>query len=303
MKALVVGFGSAGARHTRVLEGLGLAVAVVSRRPVERSGAYATIADAVPDWRPDYVVLAGRTAERRRDMAALADSGFEGPVLAEKPLFDRGTDVPDNSFSAVFVGYNLRFHPVVRRLADILEDAAVYGVHAYVGQYLPDWRPGTDYRAGYSAVRTEGGGVLRDLSHELDFLTWMLGGWTRLTAAGGRVSHLEIDSDDIFSVLFEAARCPVVSVQMNYLDSVLRRQVLALTDRGTVRADLAAGRIEFAGKTESFAPDGDDTYTAEHAAALSGDGSTLCTLPEALDVMRMIEAAETAAAQSTWVVH
>ena len=301
MKAVVIGFGSIGQRHARILGALGLEVAVVSRRAVEAARIYATIPEAVVDWMPDYVVVASRTHEHRGDFDSLAKAGFKGTVLVEKPLFDGNGDVPENGFHNVCVAYNMRFHAALRRFKELLDGARPHAVHAYVGQHLPDWRPGTDYREGTSASKTHGGGVLRDLSHELDYLNWMLGGWTRLTALGGHLSDLDIDSDDVFSVLLETRRCPVVSVQMNYLDRSPRREVLALTDRGTIRADLVRGTVEFAGKTETFETSGDDTYLAEHRAAIAGRSEVLCTMEEGLDVVWMIGAAEAAVAKKVWV--
>ena len=301
MKALVIGYGSIGARHVRLLESLGLDTAVVSRRSVDAAQVYSAIADAVIDWAPEYAVIASRTNEHWGNLSALASAGFKGTVLMEKPLFDNVGEAVEHGFKNIFVGYNLRFHPALHRFKELLDEVTPYAVHAYVGQYLPDWRPDTDCRQGYSAIRAEGGGVLRDLSHELDYLNWMLDGWTRLTALGGQLSNLEIDSDDVFSVLFETHRCPVVSVQMNYLDSPLRREVLALTDQGTLRADLVSGTVEFGGKTESFSTGGDDTYLAQHQAALAGKDEALCTLEQGLEVLNMIEAAETAASEKTWV--
>jgi predicted dehydrogenase len=208
--------------------------------------------------------------------------------------------MPENAFAAVHVAYQLRFHPVVRRLKALLGSATPFAAHATVGQDLRQWRPGADYREGYSAVRAHGGGVLRDLSHELDYLTWILGPWSRLTALGGHVSGLDIDSDDVFSLLFATERCPVVTLNMNYLDSTLRRQVLALTDTGTVVADLAAGTVTIDGDTEAFAVDRDDPYVAMHEAAIAGDSDALCTADEGLAVVAMIAAAERAAAAREW---
>lgn len=301
MKGLVIGYGSIGARHARLLRELGLEVAIVSRRNIDWPDTFAAIPEAISAWGPDYAVIASRTHEHRGDMAALAESGFKGTLLVEKPVFDTGTEVAASQFAQIFVAYNLRFHPVLVRLKEVLAERTPHAVHVTVGQYLPDWRPEADYRRGYSAIKAQGGGVLRDLSHELDTLNWMLGGWTRLTALGGHVSGLEIDSDDVFSILFETARCPVVSVQMNYLDSTLRREVLALTDQGTVRADLVRGTLEVDGETGTFTVGRDDTYLAQHQAALAGGGGGLCTFDEGLDVMRMIEAAEAAVSGRQWV--
>ena len=129
----------------------------------------------------------------------------------------------------------------------------------------------------------------------------MLGGWRRLTAAGGHVSDLEIDSDDVFSLLLETERCPVVTVQMNYLDRSVHREIIALTSTGTVRADLVAGTVSVNGHTDHFTVRRDDTYCAEHQAILSGDKASACPLDEGRDVVRMIAAAERAATEGVWV--
>ena len=301
MRALVIGYGSIGARHAGVLSSLGLDVAVVSRRAVEVANRYGTIAQALDHWAPDYVVVASRTHEHLDDFIALADAGFSGTVVVEKPLFHEDLTTPTHAFKDVFVAYNLRFHPVVQRVADIVRQESVFAVHAYVGQHLADFQPGADYRQGFRASRALSGGVLRDLSHELDYLNWMLGGWRRLTAAGGHVSDLEIDSDDVFSLLLETERCPVVTVQMNYLDRSVHREIIALTSTGTVRADLVAGTVSVNGHTDHFTVRRDDTYCAEHQAILSGDKASACLLDEGRDVVRMIAAAERAATEGVWV--
>ncbi len=43
------------------------------------------------------------------------------------------------------------------------------------GSYLPDWRPGNNYKKSVSAKKDLGGGVLLELSHELDYIRWIFG--------------------------------------------------------------------------------------------------------------------------------
>ena len=52
----------------------------------------------------------------------------------------------DAPFELAAVGYNLRFHPVMVALADAVAGSDCLTMQAYCGQWLPDWRPGTDYR-------------------------------------------------------------------------------------------------------------------------------------------------------------
>ena len=301
--ALVVGAGSIGRRHARVLTEMGLDVAVVSRRDVAARRRFAGLAEALAQHRPDYVVIANETARHRETLAALDDLDYVGTVLVEKPLFEASEPAYRSPNPRVFVAYNLRFHPLLQRLLELVAAAEVVSVEVHVGQHLPSWRPGRDYRTTYSARADLGGGVLRDLSHELDYVVWLFGGWRRLSALGTRSGALEIDSDDMCSLLMTCERCPIVTVTMNYLDRRARRQILVNTKADTILVDLIAGTIESGERPdrESVTIDRDFTYRAEHEALLCGTSDAVCSFDEGLEIVRMIEAAERAASDGTWI--
>ena len=284
-----------------MLLALGHNVAVVSRRRVDFPQLYKTSARALNDFAPDYIVIASRTSEHRDDIQQLAKLGFTGKLMIEKPVYQHGAAIVPDQFARIKVAFNLRFHPALLEFRALLKTRTVHAVTAYAGSYLPDWRPNTDYRKGYSALRAEGGGVLRDLSHELDYLQWIFGKWQRLTAIGGNLGSLGIDSDDVFSILFNTQHVPSISLSLNYLDTTTRRDVIALTDSGTVRLDLVAGTVEADGKTETFSIDRNGTYFAQHNDMVNNVDDVICDVAEGLDVMRMINAAEDAAISGIWV--
>ena len=157
MNALVVGHGSIGARHARILEEEGCAVGVVSGRPGPKV-RFETLADGLEQHAPLYVVVANRTADHKTTIHALASAGYTGRVLVEKPLFSSLSPLPQHQFQSLHVAYNLRFHPVLRALHGAIEGHRVLSVQAYAGQYLPNWRTGRNYRDSYSADRPQGGG-------------------------------------------------------------------------------------------------------------------------------------------------
>lgn len=302
MKALIVGYGSIGRRHHRILSEAGHHVAAVSARNVDVPRLFSDIEPALDEFDPDYVVLANKTHDHYSAYENLARCGYGGRVLVEKPLFDAPKSVPVDGFARRGVGYNLRFHPVLEMIRDAIADDRVISAHAYVGQYLPDWRPDSDYRQSVSAKKAAGGGVLRDLSHELDFLTWLLGPWRSVTAMGGQFSELEIDSDDVFSILFEAERCPTVAVHMNYLDRQPRRSIVLQTRTGTIEADLISGTAKTPRDSKRFNVDRDETYAVMHQAMLNDDkDDRVCTISEGLQVVRMIDAIERSAKQKIWI--
>jgi predicted dehydrogenase len=190
---------------------------------------------------------------------------------------------------------------MVQMLVDVLKNDQPIAIQIYCGQYLPDWRPGADWRSSYSTKSARGGGVLRDLSHELDYLLLLGGSWRRVAALGGHLSSLEISSDDCWGLLVELDRCPVASLSVDYLNRSARRQIVINTNRHSYCADLVRGVMSCDGQEQSFVVARDDTYLAQHRAMLSADETWLCLLPHAERVMRLIGAAEQAAAEKTWV--
>lgn len=302
MRAVVIGHGSIGARHARILTEIGCDVSVVTSRPQSVSNAFPTIEYALQASEPDYVVIANKTSEHRPTIEFLAKSGFRGRVLIEKPLFDSCLPLPPNQFSSFKVAYNLRFNPALRELKEMLLEEDVISLSVHAGQFLPDWRRDRDYKQSYSAKRSEGGGVLRDLSHELDYLLWLFGPWSGLSAMGGHKSNLQIDSDDIFVLLLQMKRCSIATIELNYLDRVARREILINTQKCTLNLDLIQNTFTRDGGAPRIWPvERDLTYRLQHLAMIEGDDSVLCTPAEAMQVLELIEAAEHASGHQEWI--
>lgn len=294
MKACVIGLGSIGTRHEDVLTSLGVETVAVSRRPQTNTETYTTF-DACWQKNPDisYVIIANETSQHMETLINVRQM-FAGKILVEKPLCSNNTiaDVayPEN----IYVAYNLRFHPIIQRIKTLLEGQQVLSAHIYVGQNLSTWRPGTDYSTSYSADRQRGGGVLRDLSHELDYAIWLFGEPSKLAAVSGKFSDLRINSDDICSVLYQSTDTAAVSINMNYIDHISQRQLIINTNRMTINADLVAGVLRVNDQTERFATERNTTYIAQHQAMLHGfKAGHLCTLAAAKQVQNMIDEIET----------
>jgi len=301
MKSLVVGFGSIGARHARILTTLGCEVAVISRREIKEYPCFKTVADAIETLQPRYVVIANETSQHHQTLTQLANLCFDGTVLVEKPIYHQFMEFPKNRFSNLFVAYNLRFHPLIQKLHRILKSEKIISVNIYAGQYLPEWHPTRDYRHNYSANKEAGGGVIRDLSHELDYMLWMFGRWRVLTAVAGHYSPLEIDSEDVCSILMVTEKCPVLSLQLNYLDRSGRRTILVNTDNKTISLDLISGILSINNESECYKIERDYTYSAQHQAIINSETDFLCSSKEGMDVMQLISAIEESARTNKWV--
>lgn len=313
-RALVIGAGSIGLRHRRVLEGLGLRTDLVSRRPepddVEGASIHTDLGLALREVRPDHVVVATETASHRTGLQGLAEQGFLGTVLVEKPLIasSEGSGLGGLPFRAAAVGYQLRFHPAVGAARAALFGSPPLSVEASVGQHLASWRPGRDVGDTASARVEDGGGVLRDLSHELDLVLWLAGDWRRVCALGGRSGALgpTVATDDRWGVLLELASGAVATVHLDALDHVGRRRLALVTAERSVSVDLTTGSVAFAGSGESGREQhgaGRDAVLADmHRALLAGaDDDRLCSLDQGMAVVRLIDAIERSARTRGWV--
>ena len=301
MHALVIGYGSIGARHARLLSALGFSTAVVSARTIDFPIVFDHLMEALLIHRPDYVVIANSTQQHYDTLLRIAACGYAGLVLVEKPLFDYVRPIPSSCFSRLLVAYNLRWHPALQRLRASIAGQTVLSAQAYVGQYLPDWRPQTDYRQSYSASAARGGGVLRDLSHELDYLGWILGPWKSVAAIGGHFSPLLIDSDDLYAILLQYERCPAVTLQMSYIDRVAQRRVVVNTVDHTYELDFVRGTFACDGTLEQIFVERDHTYREMHRAVLNSDFSDFCSEGDGVRIMDLIAAIERANERKEWV--
>lgn len=289
MKALIVGYGSIGKRHARLLAPMMFEVAVVSSQVVSGYRRYDTLAQALGEFAPDYIVIATITADHAINLETLKLLGFSGQVLVEKPLFasakQNGAPYP----FIVHVAYQLRFHPVIAAMAETLGGRKVLSAHVYVGQHLDSWRTGRDTKSTYSASRAKGGGVLRDLSHELDLIHHLFGGIESSHAIAERVSDLTLDSDDVVAFVMRCKDCPVLSLQMNYIDHVARREWIVNTRDISLRADLIACTLAVNDEIEHVPCEPDDAYRAMHKALLSDHTDQLCSFEEGLRLVELID--------------
>lgn len=291
-KALIIGWGSIGKQHQAALAQLGFSCAVVTKQQIDLPN-FLKITDAVKDFKPEYVIVANETSRHFSALQELASMNFSGHVLIEKPLFDSLHTIPANTFAKIGVGYQLRFHPALQALHSAIENEKVLSCHCYCGQYLPSWRPDTDYRISYSASRAKGGGVLRDLSHEIDYLLWLFGEAKNVKALGGKYSSLEITSEDTVGCLMALERCPVVTLQMNYLDRIGRREIVVNTERETFVVDFRNASLRSAAGGERIFPvQKSELLVALHENFLGEGNESFCGIQEGVGVLKVIEEIE-----------
>jgi predicted dehydrogenase len=255
MKFLVVGCGSIGRRHIRNLFSLGQRDVIACETSSERASQVNRelgipvflSAEEGLEARPEAVLICTPPAEHLAATLLAAKQGCH--QLIEKPISHTGEGLDDllrevrRRSLVTLVGYNWRFHPSFRRMKQLLAEGAigdVLGARVNCGQYLPDWHPKEDYRYGYSAKRSLGGGILLD-SHELDYLTWLLGNPQTLFCSVQKLSDLEIETEDTADLILGFDSHTQASVHLDYLQRPAGRSYEFFGSLGTMRWQLGQG--------------------------------------------------------------
>ncbi len=258
-RILVVGCGSIGKRHIQNLLALGAAEVLAfdvredRRREVE-SPDVQTLATLEAAWArsPEAVVIAVPPSLHVPLALEAAHHGCH--LFIEKPLADgvheirELLDVVRKRRLVTLVGCNMRFHPGLVRVKQLLDEGAVGRVvsaRAAFGQYLPDWHPWEDYRKSYSARRDLGGGIILDAIHELDYLRWLLGEIQSVACFAGKLSELDIETEDTAGLLLRFADGAIGEVHMDYIQRAYSRSCQIVGDEGTIEWDYVAGEVRW----------------------------------------------------------
>lgn len=269
MKILLVGLGGIGQRHVRNLRTLlgtevelaayrvrGLARTLTDQLEIEPEVDVATKyglkvfhdLDQALATAPDAVFICNPTSLHLPVALKAAQAGCH--LFLEKPLSHdlEGVDelmrIVQAKGLVTLVGYQMRYHPCLKRLRTWVQEQAVgriLAVRAELGEFMPAWHRYEDYRTMYAARADLGGGVILSQIHELDYLGWIFGWPATVYALGGHLSALGLDVEDTASLLMatvvDGAPIPV-HLHLDYLQAPPTRTCQVLGDSGKLLVDL-----------------------------------------------------------------
>jgi predicted dehydrogenase len=323
----IVGIGSIGRRHLRLVKQLrpDLEVTLVrtaNQQPLpEAESSLAT-----------HIVESAQAALERGVQAAIICSpapyhlGQAGyfvirglAVLIEKPLShslentQALQDCARQTGAVVQVGYVLRHNPALLRFRELLagpEFGAQLFVRIDCGSYLPSWRPHTDYRLTPSAQSSLGGGVLLELSHELDYAQWCFGPIAQVQALLARSNTLETDVEDMADLMLVNDKGLPITIHLDFCRRQASRHCVVETDRGSLRWDGLENTVcwEPANgepRTWAFGKDRDLMFIEQLRHFLDSaerQDTPRVTLQDGINALKLIDAARQAGTQKRAVL-
>lgn len=329
MKILIAGLGSIGRRHFRNLAALGERDLVLYRTrratlPDDELAGYPVetdLAEALQKHRPQAVIVANPTALHLEVAIPAVEAGCA--ILLEKPIAENLSRVDElrraaqKNGSRILVGFQFRYHPTLNKARELIQAGAlgkILTVHAHWGEYLPNWHPWEDYRASYAAREDLGGGVIRTLTHPLDYLRYLLGEIESLQAFAGHISPLELSGvEDVAEMGLKFSSGAIGGLHVNYFQRPPVHRLEIVGTAGTLRWDNADGTLRHYQMPDAFGgiypqpqaaietryslPDGferNHLFEAQMRHFLevaSGQAAPLCTLEDGIRALELALAA------------
>lgn len=260
LKVALIGFGAIALRHLEVIRGLRsdskfhiLSARDPSNVSVKQQFTLHKTVASLLKYEFDMVVIASAASEHLNHFEKFIDKDI--PIFVEKPLAASARDAKrmqslskDAEIDPV-VGYNIRFSSAFREVQKIIQNnklGKLLSVHAVVGQNLQTWRPGRDLNDTVSVSRAKGGGVLRELSHEFDYLSTLFGEIVDGYALLEKTKYVNFDVEDTAMIILRfkhrSYNLPV-SLNMDFTRHDTTRSCHIIGDEATLKWDAVLGHV------------------------------------------------------------
>ncbi len=246
IKILVIGGGSIGQRHIKNLQLLGIKCIYVLKRTYDSDFEEKYNIKIVTSFEQakniDFsaVIVATPTALHNEGLEFACNKGIH--IFMEKPLIHNqyGLDLAkkfiQNSNIVFFIGFMLRYHPLVTKLHNLLERKVlgdVYNARFTFGSYLPYWHPWEDYKDSYASRSELGGGVINTISHELDLIQYFFGPPNEVFCEASNFGILNITVEEHCEAILKYAD-KVVTLHLDYLQKDYERSVTFYCSEGKI---------------------------------------------------------------------
>ena len=247
MKIIFLGLGSIGKRHADILRN-GYHHELFAFRSDPDSKKNEFDIKEIFSWeelsklKPHIAFITNPTSlhiETAIKCAKLGCSLFvEKPLGANSKNLDELLQIVQQNKIVTYVAYNMRFHPVIQRIKkDYIDKYAFFDMRVVCTSFLPDWRPETSFKKNYSARSDLGGGVILDLSHEIDYSRYLLGNIKEIKGTFDRRADITVDTEDYSDILLLTEKGPV-NIHINFLSQIRQRKIEIDFDGISIIGDL-----------------------------------------------------------------
>jgi len=195
-KILIVGFGEMGQRYYNLLSKSDFKIFILTKRKLlfKNAEVISNLKDTL-NYNFNYIIISSETYQHFKQVIFFEKNFKKIKILIEKPIFEkfRKINLRNNIY---FVGYNLRQMRIINYLKKKVNFKNFFLIEVICTSFLPDWKKNRKYTDTYSSSKKKGGGALLELSHEIDYIKWLLGDFKLSFCRIEKISKLKINAED-----------------------------------------------------------------------------------------------------------
>ena len=292
-KILIIGFGSIGQKHARILNKSN-DISKIFILTKQKCSKYLKITkpDEILKADPDYILICCHTKDHLKHLKYLESNFSKKIILVEKPLFESSKNFKIKN-NKVFVGYNLRYHPIIQYIKKFLVGKKVISINISCHSYLPSWRKNINYSLSNSAKKSYGGGALLELSHEIDYIQWIYKKINKIKYVRiKKLSKLKIDTEDSVIIVGKIGQANFI-MDLNFFSLNAERLITINGENFTIKGDLINNTLQISKgnkkKLLSFTINKDHTYKLQHEHLLKKKYQHSCTFIEGSNLMKLLD--------------
>jgi len=265
LKAVIVGYGSIGKRHSKNLSKFkNIQCFVVTNRkrvkfPSKNFQKFNSL-DECLKLNPDVGFVTNESNVHIKTAIKLANAGCH--IFVEKPLSHNGFQIKkllklvNKKNLITLMGCNFRFHPCLMKIKKLISSkkiGRIIFVQAEHGSFLPDWHPFEDYKTSYAARKELGGGIVLTSIHEIDYLFWLFGNVKEVYSITGKFSDLDMNADDLSSTILRFKNNVVGEIHLDHFQRSFKRGCKIVGTKGTITWDSRTNVVKlFNNKTKKW---------------------------------------------------
>jgi predicted dehydrogenase len=289
----IIGFGSIGSRHFKILKkNKKIKNIYILSENYRGKNCFKSLNDLLR-LDIDYFIVSNETYKHYATFKFIEDNYINKVILIEKPLFEKNYNYKKKLNNKYFVGYNLRFHPIILKIKNLIKKKNFFNIDIRCNSFLPDWRPGRFYKNIYSSSQKKGGGVLLDLSHELDYLFFLFGEFSHSISIIKKISNLKLNCEDFAFIHGKTYSGINFSINLNFFSKFLIRELIIIGPNLSIKADLIKNKLDFYNKgkrtLKTYRINKNFTYKAMHNSLINKDFRNHCNFKEAQSVLNIID--------------
>ena len=181
----------------------------------------------------NYIILSNSSPDRINFFKSFIKK--KATYIFEKPMaVNAFNDKDKNQFFKLITknqikiksGYCLRLNPAVNELKNIINKnlKKILKININTNSYLPSWRK-RNYTKSVSAKKINGGGVINELSHEIDLVLHLFGKPNSVYASYLNSKSLKVNTEDVADIIFSMNSKLNLNLHLDFCSPFEKREI------------------------------------------------------------------------------